>query len=434
MFVQENAANSSTVGAGGPSGGRGPGPIDGAGGGVDVVDGVVAVVWDAGADVSGVEGALADESVVPSDDPHADTTSANTIAHLMVPLVMRRRVRGRDRVCRWATVLAHTEVATGEGGDRTFASSYERGIEAACCSRHGSPRSRSENRPSSVFAASSSTAEDYHSRMTTQAVDAVRIIHGHLRTVLTGLTDDEWAEPSACEGWRVQDVLAHVTSNQKEFVDPTPAPDEPMPAMTAEQAMEALVAPRKDWTSSELLAEYDRYADAWFGVLDAMQAEPTASTEGPLADLGTYPMHMVANAFAFDHYCHLRVDLLQPTGPLAADIGEVTDDELRPGIEWMLAGIPQMQPGVLPPVVTRPLGLRLTGPGGGEWTISPSGEGDDGELTIAEGIAVDAAATVESSAHDFVRWGTQRCDWRDCSTVTGDEAYAAVVLDTLNIV
>jgi uncharacterized protein (TIGR03083 family) len=268
--------------------------------------------------------------------------------------------------------------------------------------------------------------------MTTQAVDALRIIHEHLRTVLTGLSDDEWGAPSACEGWRVQDVLAHVTSNQKEFVDPTPPPDEPMPAMTAEQAMEALVAPRRDWTPSELLAEYDRYADAWLDGLDAMQTEPTASTMVPLADLGTYPMHMLANAYAFDHYCHLRVDLLQPTGPLAVDIGEVSDKELRPGIQWMLAGIPQMQPGVLPPVVTRPLGLRLTGPGGGEWTVRSTGGGEPA-LTIERGIAT-VAATVESSAHDFVRWGTQRCDWRDCCTVTGDETYAAVVLDTLNIV
>jgi uncharacterized protein (TIGR03083 family) len=266
--------------------------------------------------------------------------------------------------------------------------------------------------------------------MTTEAVDAVRIIHGHFREVLTGLTEDDWSKPSACEGWRVQDLLAHVTSNQKEFVDPTPAPDQPVPTMTAEEAMEALVAPRKDWTVDELLAEYDRYADAWFGVLDGMQQEPTASTLGPLADLGIYPMHMVANAFAFDHYCHLRVDLLAPTGPIHADIADATDDEVRPGIEWMLAGIPQMQPGVLPPVITRPIGLRLTGPGGGEWTIRSTGS----DIEVIDGLTVDAAATIESSAHDFVRWGTQRCDWRDSCAVEGDAAYAAVVLDTLNIV
>lgn len=266
--------------------------------------------------------------------------------------------------------------------------------------------------------------------MTAEAVDAVRTIHAHFRNVLTELTPDDWSKPSGCEGWRVQDLLAHVTSNQKEFVDPTPAPAEPVPAMTAEEAMEALVAPRKDWTVEELLAEYDRYADAWFDVLDAMQQEPTASTMGPLADLGTYPMHMVANAFAFDHYCHLRIDLLEPTGPIAADVPAVTDAEIRPGIEWMLAGIPQMQPGELEPVITRPLGLRLTGPGGGEWTIRMDGS----DIVVDDGVAGDVAATVESSAHDFVRWGTKRCDWRECCTVDGDGDVAAVVLDTLNIV
>lgn len=268
--------------------------------------------------------------------------------------------------------------------------------------------------------------------MTTAAVDAIRIIHGHFRNVLGNLGENDWSKPSACAGWTVKDLLAHVTSNQKEFVDPTPPPAEPMPAMKAEEAMEALVAPRKDWPVADLLAEYERYTEPWFGVLDAMQQEPLASTESPLADLGTYPMHMVANAFAFDHYCHLRIDLLAPTGPITADIGEPSDAEVRPGIEWMIAGIPQMQPVELPPVVTEPLGLRLTGSGGGEWTIHPAGA--DGLLTVTEGIDASAAATVTSSAHDFVRWGTQRCDWRDCSTVDGDAAYAATVLDTLNIV
>lgn len=37
---------------------------------------------------------------------------------------------------------------------------------------------------------------------------------------------------------------------------------------------------------------------------------------------------------------------------------------------------------MLPPVVTRPIGLRLTGPGGGEWTISPTVEGDNGEAAL----------------------------------------------------
>ena len=82
--------------------------------------------------------------------------------------------------------------------------------------------------------------------MTTQAVDALRTIHRNFRTVLDGLSADDWNLPSACDGWTVKDMLAHVTSNQKEFVDPTPPPTDPMP----EEWLDAYFtnpAPSKGW-------------------------------------------------------------------------------------------------------------------------------------------------------------------------------------------
>jgi uncharacterized protein (TIGR03083 family) len=267
--------------------------------------------------------------------------------------------------------------------------------------------------------------------MTTQAVDALVTIHADVRTVLSALTDADWSASSACEGWRVQDVFAHVTSNLKEVADPSPPPEGEAPAMKAEEAMEALVAPRRDWTPAQLLAEYDQHYPGWLGAMQALQEEPAASATAPLADLGTHPMHMLANAFAFDHYCHLRIDLLAPSGPLSVDLPPVTDDQLRPGIDWMIAGLPQMQPEEMR-VVTQPLGLSLTGPGGGEWTIWPA-EGD-GFITITEGADDRTVATVSSSAHDFVSWGTCRSSWRESCVVSGDEDYAATVLDAINII
>ena len=47
----------------------------------------------------------------------------------------------------------------------------------------------------------------------------------------------------------------------------------------------------------------------------------------------------------------------------------------------MIAGMPQMQPTELAEVVTEPLELELTGPGGGTWTIQPAGE--DGLISVA---------------------------------------------------
>lgn len=268
--------------------------------------------------------------------------------------------------------------------------------------------------------------------MTQQAIQALEAIHRDLMTVLDGVSDADWQRDSACAGWRVQDVFAHFTSNMAATVEPAPPSDEPAPETKAEEAMEALVAPRRDWSPAELRAEYDRFYEGWLGAMAAMQEEPTASTEAPLADLGTHALHLVANAYAFDHYCHLRIDLLAPTGPLEVELPEPTDAMVRPGIDWMIAGLPQMQPTELAEAVTAPLRLELSGPGGGTWTITPAGDG--GLIGCTEGADGDVAATISSSAHDFVSWGTKRSDWRDACTVDGDEAVAAAFLDTLNII
>ena len=268
--------------------------------------------------------------------------------------------------------------------------------------------------------------------MTSQAVDALQKIHVEVEKVINGMEQSDWQLQSLCEGWRVQEVFAHMSSNMKEAINPTPPPDTPQEPMKAEEAMEALVTPRRDWTAQELLDEYAKYLNDWIEWLGALQEEPTASMEVPLADLGTYPMHMMANAFAFDHYCHLYIDILSPEGPLPANLDEATDDMVRPGIEWMIAGMPQMQPTELASVVTEPLELELTGPGGGTWTIQPAGE--DGLILVAPRANLGASATVASTAHNFVSWGTKRSDWRTSCVIDGDENYAATVLDTINII
>jgi len=159
-----------------------------------------------------------------------------------------------------------------------------------------------------------------------------------------------------------------------------------------------------------------------------MQDEPTASVPLTLTDLGTYPLHSLADAFAFDLWCHLTVDLLAPTGTVERPRPEPTDDLLRPAVGWMLTGLPQMCPSVSE-VLDRPLGLRLTGPGGGEWTLVPGNP----RLTVAEGLQ-EPVATATSTATDFVLWGTTRTSWRDSVAVEGDVGFAGRVLDQINIV
>jgi uncharacterized protein (TIGR03083 family) len=264
--------------------------------------------------------------------------------------------------------------------------------------------------------------------MSQAGINAVRLAVDEVKAVITTLTDDEWAMPSGCAGWTVKDLVAHMSSNYKETVDPSPPPAEPI-ALPAEQLMEMLVEPRKDWTNAQIRDEYLAYCDNAVAVLASLQDEPLASTVIPLADLGSYPMNQLADAYAFDHYCHLRVDLLAPHGPIDRQVPAADADRLGPAIRWMLTGLPQMQPG-LEQSLTNPISLVLTGPGGGTWRIA----NDGGTITVTEGTTGDEVATVTSSGHAFVIWGTARSPWRNHCIVTGNESVAAQFFDAVNII
>ena len=264
--------------------------------------------------------------------------------------------------------------------------------------------------------------------MSKEAVVALRLAVDEVKSVVSSLTDEEWSRPSGCAGWSVRDLVAHMSSNYKETVDPSPPPTEPV-QLPAERMMDLLVEPRKDWTNQQILAEYLDYCDKAVDVLASFQDEPLASTVIPLADLGSYPMHQLADAYAFDHYCHLRIDLLAPRGPIERAVPAADATRIGPAVRWMITGMPQMQQN-LGASLSAPIVLVLTGPGGGEWTIAPSGS----DIVVTAGALDTAVATVSSSGHDFVDWGTQRSNWRGHCSVTGDESVVARFLDALNII
>ena len=267
--------------------------------------------------------------------------------------------------------------------------------------------------------------------MSKQALDAVRVGIDDALDVFGSLTEEEWDRPSGCTGWRVQDVAAHMSSNFKETADPSPPPAEPLPPMSAERLMDLLVQPRLEWTPEQVLTELRTYAPRLVETLAAMQKPPLATSPLTVADLGTYEMHQLADAYAFDLYCHLRVDVLAPRGPIERPLPPADDLRIRPAVGWMLAGLPQMQ-GDAFAFVDQSIGLRLEGPGGGDWLITPA---ENDRLAVeASAVASEAAAVIRSSADAFVVWGTKRADWRDYAELEGDLQLASRFLDTLNIV
>ena len=262
--------------------------------------------------------------------------------------------------------------------------------------------------------------------MTAKGVDALRADREEVLALAKGLGPEEWAAPSACAGWRVQDVIAHLANTFRAVVDPGAlAPGVPG---DLEATQSAQAEAHREWRPDQVLADYVEVSERGLGALATLQGPPPVESMIPIEDAGMYPLHLVANALAFDHFCHLRNDILQPRGPIVRPAAPVDAVRMGATLEWLLAGLPQMSRG-LAEVVTDPIGLVLTGPGGGSWTIAP-GPGD--EIRIEH--STTSGTMVRSPAPEFILWGTARQPWRASDVeLIGDSDYAATVLDEIHL-
>ncbi len=265
--------------------------------------------------------------------------------------------------------------------------------------------------------------------MSELAVEGFRAERDAILGVAKSLTDDEWNRPSDCKGWAVRDVFGHMACTLHGVVDPAFLPS--MNDSGTESAMEPPVAERRAWPIERVVEEYETYSGQAADAFAMLQQPPAAETMIPMADLGTHPMSILPNTFLFDAYCHLRHDLLAPTGPIERPEPPRDEQRLGPTVEWMLAGLPWMCPDAAS-VVDRPLRLVLDGPGGGEWTVAPADA--EGRVVITPGGNGYPAAVVRSGTHDFVVWGTRRRPFVDYVAVEGDTPYAHAFLDTVNII
>ncbi|HEX6493731.1 MAG TPA: maleylpyruvate isomerase family mycothiol-dependent enzyme [Candidatus Dormibacteraeota bacterium] len=240
------------------------------------------------------------------------------------------------------------------------------------------------------------------------------------------LTPEEWATPSDCAGWSVQDVVAHMGAAFHGMF--TPWLLRVMRTTSIERSNDGDVESRRWWEPDRVLREYESWGGRVLGLMPLMQRRPLRAVPIPLGDIGKYPMGLLASALTFDHHVHLRHDIAVPLGrtlppPSAEHMAVVS--------EWLLAGMPQMCGEALS-WVDRPLALVLTGPGGGAWTIGPlAGKG----LQVQEGRSPAAAATVTGDVYDFPIWGTKRRPWHAFGlAIEDDEEHATRFLDSLNLV
>jgi uncharacterized protein (TIGR03083 family) len=240
------------------------------------------------------------------------------------------------------------------------------------------------------------------------------------------LDERDWQRPSACPGWSVHDIFIHLTCTLREIAAPDTLP-EPVPG-SIERTNDAAVIYFRIQPPAKTLEDYQQLIAPALAGLAEMQQQPAASEIVDLDDAGRYPTHLIADSLVFDHYCHLRHDI-GGRGPLDLD---VPGDEatVQANLAWLIAGLPQMSPPRLIGTVRAPVELRLTGPGGGTWTLDTV----DTHLEILAHGERNPAAQITCTADEFILWATHRISWRDASLVIdGDQTLAEQVASAIHV-
>jgi uncharacterized protein (TIGR03083 family) len=242
------------------------------------------------------------------------------------------------------------------------------------------------------------------------------------------LSPEEWNAPSRAAGWRVRDVIAHLAAGSRLMFSLDVI--ELMRTRQVERFNDKLVADRQDMSPAEILSEYRTWGSRVARLLGLVGHGPVGSMPLRVGELGWYPARLVASALTFDAHTHLRHDVAPA---LERPVPPSDGRRMAVALEWLLALLEQLNADQRA-WLDRPLGLHLTGDGGGTWRLIPTGRG---RLKVAAGTGAPdgTAGTISGSALDFPAWATRRTSWRACAvTIEGDSDYATRFLDTVHLV
>jgi uncharacterized protein (TIGR03083 family) len=264
--------------------------------------------------------------------------------------------------------------------------------------------------------------------MSRAGISGMRMATQDIIAVAETFTDIEWQTPSAASGWSVQDVVTHLGCLLGDLV--AAVKGQPLPELGIEKLNDIQVAEQPYRTGAETITFLiDELTEA-LATFEPLQDEPTASTETPMLDLGSYPLHVIADMFTFDLATHMRYDILAPRGPISRDLPALDDIRFGPAVAWLLGGIPKMQPDLIY-AVTAPVALTLAGPANQDVVISAA----DGQVVVtpAHQSATEVAAAITSTTTDFLAWSTGRLNWRSAVAIDGDHGAAQTFLNALNL-
>jgi uncharacterized protein (TIGR03083 family) len=247
--------------------------------------------------------------------------------------------------------------------------------------------------------------------MTRAAIDALRADREALLGLCEELQDSDWKQDSGCPGWSVQDVVAHLGAGFWVMVDQSALPD--TGGLPTERAQDVYVEGRRSWSADRVVDDYRTVSTI---AVEQLRSLDEQDFDVPLGDLGTYHISLIANAFAFDHYTHIREDLFEPRGPLAGPPPPSDELRLAATLDWIAAALPQ-QNRELMASLTGAIEVRLEGLAGGV-------------LTVGSG---DYLACVTGTAPAFIRWVTQRGDLGELGLATSGDPLALAAAGRIHV-
>lgn len=261
-----------------------------------------------------------------------------------------------------------------------------------------------------------------------ELIDGLGDTWSSLGSLCEGLSADDWARPTGCPGWTVQDNVAHVAGLESELMGRASAhqlPDTGLDHIRSDVArwMEITVDERRSWPPEKVLDEFRAVTAERLAQLRAMDdAALDAEAPGPLGM--SVPTRRMLPIRVFDCWAHeqdVRRAVRQPGG-LEGPAASISFDR-------MVSGIRAVVPKTLDDVGEAAVGFDVTGLGGRQFTLTLSAD-EGGKGATELGLPADATTTLRMDLPTFTALCCGRTDPGSVD-VEGDNALAARVIAAL---
>ena len=212
------------------------------------------------------------------------------------------------------------------------------------------------------------------------------------------LEDAEWATPTECPGWSVQDNVSHIIGTERMLLgDPAPevdVGDAPHVRNDIGRINELWIAERRPWAPSAVLREFLEVTAARLTALESMTQDDFDADSWTPAGQDTYGRFMRIRVLdCWVHEQDIRGATGRP-GHRGGPVVELTLDEFAAAVAFAVAKLGGAPDGA------RVL-IELTGPAARTWRVQVS----DGRGRLVDRFdgGADATITIRTDAHTYTR-------------------------------